>query len=136
MKVFYDKDADLKLIQDKTVAVIGYGSQGHAHANNFKDSGVAVVVGLREGSASRGKAVKAGLRVAEVAEATGEADVVMLLAPDELQAQIYEAEMAPNLKPGAALVFAHGFNIHFELIEPRLHEIFNLTNRTGLFQGQ
>jgi len=119
MKVFYDKDADTKHIKGKTVAIIGYGSQGHAHANNLKDSGVDVMVGLRDGSSSRDKAMKAGLKVAPVANAVKGADVVMILAPDEKQAAIYTAEVAPNLKQGAALAFAHGFNIHFGFIEPR-----------------
>ncbi|WP_444918949.1 ketol-acid reductoisomerase [Microbulbifer sp. JMSA003] len=119
MQVYYDKDCDLSLIQGKTVAIIGYGSQGHAHANNLKDSGVAnVVVGLREGSASWKKAEDAGLKVAEVVDAVKDADVVMILAPDEYQANIYKEQVAPNLKSGAALAFAHGFNVHFELIEP------------------
>ncbi|WP_308363747.1 MULTISPECIES: ketol-acid reductoisomerase [unclassified Microbulbifer] len=119
MQVYYDKDCDLSLIQQKTVAIIGYGSQGHAHANNLKDSGVKnVVVGLRAGSSSWQKAEKAGLRVAEVADAVRDADVVMILAPDEHQAVIYREQVAPNLKSGAVLGFAHGFNVHFELIEP------------------
>ncbi|WP_299595554.1 ketol-acid reductoisomerase [uncultured Microbulbifer sp.] len=119
MQVYYDKDCDLSLIKSKTVAIIGYGSQGHAHANNLKDSGVSnVVVGLRKGSASWAKAEKAGLRVAEVADAVKDADVVMILAPDEYQAAVYREQVAPNLKSGAALAFAHGFNVHFELIEP------------------
>lgn len=119
IKVYYDKDADLSLIQSKTVAIIGYGSQGHAHALNLKDSGVKVVVGLREGSGSRKKAEAAGLTVAGIGDAVKQADVVMVLAPDESQRAIYEAEIAPNLKKNAALAFAHGFNIHFGLIEPR-----------------
>lgn len=119
MQVYYDKDCDLSLIKSKTVAIVGYGSQGHAHANNLKDSGVSnVVVGLRKGSASWAKAERAGLRVAEVADAVKDADVVMILAPDEYQAAVYREQVAPNLKAGAALAFAHGFNIHFELIEP------------------
>ncbi|WP_226704103.1 ketol-acid reductoisomerase [Microbulbifer elongatus] len=119
MHVYYDKDCDLSLIKSKTVAIIGYGSQGHAHANNLKDSGVSnVVVGLRKGSASWAKAEKAGLRVAEVADAVKDADVVMILTPDEYQAGVYREQVAPNLKPGTALAFAHGFNVHFELIEP------------------
>ncbi|HEY8569066.1 ketol-acid reductoisomerase [Microbulbifer sp.] len=119
MQVYYDKDCDLSLIKSKTVAIVGYGSQGHAHANNLKDSGVNnVVVGLRKGSASWAKAEKAGLRVAEVADAVKDADVVMILAPDEYQAAVYREQVAPNLKAGAALAFAHGFNIHFELIQP------------------
>lgn len=119
MKVFYDEDADLSIIRGKRVAVIGYGSQGHAHANNLKDSGVDVVVGLREGSSSAQKAEKAGLEVADVPLAVRDADVVMVLVPDELQANIYKEQIEPNLKRGAALLFAHGFNIHFGFIEPR-----------------
>jgi len=119
MKVYYDKDADLSVIKGKKVAIIGYGSQGHAHANNLNDSGVPVVVGLREGSASRAKAESAGLEVAGIADAVAMADVVMILAPDEKQAELYANEIEPNLKDGAALAFAHGFNIHFGYIEPR-----------------
>ncbi|KAA3624389.1 MAG: ketol-acid reductoisomerase, partial [Proteobacteria bacterium] len=119
MKVFYDNDADLGIIRGKTVAIIGYGSQGHAHANNLKESGVNVIVGLREGSTSAAKAEKAGLAVKSVAEAAREADVVMVLVPDELQANLYESELKGNMKQGAALAFAHGFNIHFGYIKPR-----------------
>lgn len=119
MNVYYDKDGDLSLIQGKKVAIIGYGSQGHAHANNLKDSGVDVVVGLREGSSSVRKAENAGLKVASVEEATASADVVMILTPDEHQVTIYNEKIAPNIKQGATIGFAHGFNIHFELIEPR-----------------
>jgi len=119
MKVFYDSDADLSIIRGKKVAVIGYGSQGHAHALNLKDSGVQVVVGLRADSASRDKAARAGLDARDVGEAVKGADVVMILAPDEKQAAIYKGEVEPNLKQGAALAFAHGFNIHFGFIEPR-----------------
>ncbi len=119
MNVYYDKDADLSLITRRTVAVIGYGSQGHAHANNLRESGVDVVVGLRPGSSSEPKARDAGLRVASVEEAAGEADVVMLLAPDEHQRAIYDGQLAANMKKGAALAFAHGFNIHFGQVEPR-----------------
>ncbi|MBR56539.1 MAG: ketol-acid reductoisomerase [Myxococcales bacterium] len=118
MQIFYDSDADQGLIQARKVAVIGYGSQGHAHANNLRDSGVDVVVGLREGSASRDKAEKAGLSVAGVPEAVDGADIVMVLVPDELQADIYQAEIRQNIKAGAALAFAHGFSIHFGFIEP------------------
>ena len=119
MNIFYDKDADLSLIQSRKVAILGYGSQGHAHANNLKDSGVDVVVGLRAGSASAEKAQAAGLAVAELAEAVAAADVVMVLAPDEHQATLYRDVIEPNIKQGAALAFAHGFNIHFGQIEPR-----------------
>jgi len=119
MQVYYDKDANPAAIGEKKVAIVGYGSQGHAHANNLKDSGVDVVVGLREGSESRSKAEKAGLKVAEVPEAVTGADVVMMLVPDELQAQIYNDEVEPNMKNGGALAFAHGFNIHFGYIKPR-----------------
>jgi len=120
MKIYYDKDADLSVIQRKTVTVIGYGSQGHAHANNLQDSGVAnVLVGLRPDSASVAKAEGAGLAVRSVEEAVAAADLVMILAPDEHQARLYREQIAPNLKQGAALAFAHGFNIHFGQIEPR-----------------
>lgn len=119
MNIFYDKDADLSLIRSKKVAIIGYGSQGHAHANNLQDSGVEVVVGLRPGSASVIKAEQAGLKVKPIPEAVKMADVVMILAPDEHQARLYREEIEPNLQRGAALAFAHGFNIHFEQITPR-----------------
>lgn len=117
MQVYYDKDADLSLIKGKTVAIIGYGSQGHAHAANLKDSGVNVVIGLRQGT-SWNKAVAAGHDVRSVAEATKVADVVMILLPDENQPFVYKNEIAPNLKEGAALAFAHGFNIHYNQIVP------------------
>ncbi len=119
MKIYYEKDADLSLIKKKKVAIIGYGSQGHAHANNLKDSGVKVTVGLRKGGASWDKAKKAGLNVKEVADAVKEADVVMLLVPDEQQPDLYRYEIEPHLKKGAALAFAHGFNIHYGQIKPR-----------------
>ena len=118
MKVYYDKDADLSLIKGKTVAIIGYGSQGHAHAQNLKDSGVNVVVGLRKDGASWKKAENAGHNVQEVAEATKAADVVMILLPDESQPAVYRDSIAPNLKEGASLAFAHGFNIHYNQIVP------------------
>jgi ketol-acid reductoisomerase len=119
MKIYYDKDADLSIIKGKTVAIVGYGSQGHAHANNLKDSHVNVVVGLREGSSSWEKAEKAGLTVKTIGDAVSGADLVMILAPDEKQAGIYKESIEPNMKDGAALAFAHGFNIHFGFIEPR-----------------
>ncbi len=119
MQVYYDKDADLSIIRSKQVTIIGYGSQGHAHANNLKDSGVSVTVGLRPGSGSWAKAEKAGLKVKPVAEAVQGADVVMVLAPDEHQLKLYREQIEPNIKEGAALAFAHGFNIHFQMIEPR-----------------
>ena len=119
MNRYYDQDADLSIIQGKKVAVIGYGSQGHAHANNLKDSGVEVVVGLREGSSSAVKAKEAGIRIMSVEEASAWADVVMVLAPDEFQANIYSENIEPNLRQGVALAFAHGLNIHFDLIIPR-----------------
>lgn len=120
MQVYYDKDADLSLIQKMKVVIVGYGSQGHAHANNLRDSGVAeVVVGLRKGSGSWRKAENAGFTVAEVPDAVQDADLVMILVPDELQPALYSTQLEPNLKQGAAMAFAHGFNIHFELIEPR-----------------
>ncbi|WP_210756911.1 ketol-acid reductoisomerase [Caldichromatium japonicum] len=119
MQVYYDKDADLSLIQGKRVTIIGYGSQGHAHANNLKDSGVSVTVALRPGSTSAIKATNAGLTVKSIPEAVAEADVVMVLAPDEHQAALYRDQIAPNIKQGAALAFAHGFNIHFGQIVPR-----------------
>ena len=118
MQIYYDKDADLSLIKGKTVAIIGYGSQGHAHALNLRDSGVSVIVGLRPGSSSAIKAEQAGLAVKPVGEAAAAADVVMILAPDEHQSQIYR-DIEPQLKNGAALAFAHGFNIHFGGIVPR-----------------
>jgi ketol-acid reductoisomerase len=121
MKVFYDKDANLEVIRQKNVAVVGYGSQGHAHAQNLKESGVSVAVGLRKGSASWKKAEAAGLEVKEVATAVKGADVVMVLIPDELQGDVYRTEIGPNLKGGAYLAFAHGFNIHFGQIVPEKH---------------
>ena len=119
MNIYYDKDADLSLIQSRKVAIIGYGSQGHAHANNLKDSGVDVCVGLRSGSASAAKAENAGLTVKSIEDAVAWADLVMVLAPDEHQAKVYSEQIAPHIKEGAALAFAHGFNIHFQQIEPR-----------------
>jgi len=119
MKVYYDKDADLSLIKGKKVTIIGYGSQGHAHAQNLQESGVKVTVGLRKGGASWDKARKAGSKVAELAEAIKGADIVMILLPDEHHAQVYKDYVEPNIKRGASLAFAHGFNIHYGLIQPR-----------------
>jgi ketol-acid reductoisomerase len=116
--IYYEKDADLSLLKGKTIAVIGYGSQGHAHSLNLKDSGMNVVIGLQEGSKSREKAEAAGLTVKTVAEATKGADIVMILAPDTKQAQIYSESIAPNLKSGSMLMFGHGFNIHYGTIKP------------------
>ncbi|TCM21956.1 ketol-acid reductoisomerase [Novosphingobium sp. PhB165] len=120
MKVYYDADCDINLITDKKVAILGYGSQGHAHAQNLRDSGVKnVAIALREGSASAKKAEGAGFKVLSNKDAAAWADVLMILAPDEHQAAIYAADIHENLKPGAALAFAHGLNVHFGLIEPR-----------------
>ena len=119
MNIYYEKDADLSLIQARNVAIIGYGSQGHAHANNLKDSGVKVCVGLRQGSASARKAGSAGLDVKPLQEAVQWADVIMVLAPDEHQAALYRDTIEPNIRQDCALAFAHGFNIHFRQIEPR-----------------
>ena len=119
MKLFYDKDCDLSVIRAKKVAIIGYGSQGHAHALNLKDSGVDVTVGLRKDSASWKKAENHGLKVAEVKEAVAAADVVMILTPDEFQSKLYATEIEPNLKKGGTLAFAHGFAIHYNQVVPR-----------------
>ncbi len=119
MKVFYDKDCDLKLVKSKKVAVIGYGSQGHAHAQNLNDSGVKVVVGARKGGASWDKVGKAGLEVAEIGDAVKDADFVMLLMPDEHIASVWANEIEPHVKQGATLAFAHGFNIHYGQVVPR-----------------
>jgi len=119
MKVYYDKDADLSLVKGKKVTIIGYGSQGHAHALNLQESGVKVTVGLRKGGASWDKAKKGGIKVAELGEAIKGADIVMLLLPDEHHAQIYKDYIEPNIKKGASLAFAHGFNIHYGLIQAR-----------------
>src|SRR5207248_10613561 len=114
-----DKDADLSLVKGKQVSIVGYGSQGHAHAQNLNDSGVKVTVGLRKGGASWGKAKEAGLKVAEVADAVRGADLVMMLMPDEHIAAVYREDVEPNIRKGATLAFAHGFNIHYGLIQPR-----------------
>jgi ketol-acid reductoisomerase len=120
MRVYYDRDADINLIKAKKVAIVGYGSQGHAHALNLKDSGVKdVAIALRKGSPTAKKAEGAGFKVMDVAEAAKWADVIMMLTPDELQGDIYKDHLAPNMKQGAALMFAHGLNVHFNLIEPR-----------------
>ena len=119
MKIYYDKDCDLSIIQAKKVTIIGYGSQGHAHANNLKDSGVDVTVALREGSASARKATEAGLKVMNTADAVTQADLVMVLTPDEFQSQLYKNEIEPNIKQGATLAFAHGFAIHYNQVVPR-----------------
>ncbi|MDA7648481.1 ketol-acid reductoisomerase [Alphaproteobacteria bacterium] len=120
MRVYYDRDADVGLIKKKKVVIVGYGSQGHAHAANLKDSGVAeVAVALRSDSSSRAKASDAGFKVMDVVEASQWGDVIMMLTPDELQADIYADEIAENIRPGAAIAFAHGLNVHFNLIEPR-----------------
>ncbi len=119
MEVYYDKDANLDLLKEKTIAVIGYGSQGHAHANNLKDSGLNVILGLREGSGSSEKAIKAGFEVFSNSEAAAKADLVMFLIPDEFQGKTYAEDIEPNLKEGATIAFAHGFNIHYDQIKPR-----------------
>ena len=118
MKIYYDNDADINIIQGINVTIIGYGSQGHAHANNLNDSGVNVTVGLREGSSSWRKAEAAGLSVKTVSESVKDADLVMILAPDEFQKSIFDKHISPNLKSDAILGFAHGFNIHFKKIVP------------------
>ena len=119
MKVYYEKDADLSLIKGRKVTIVGYGSQGHAHAQNLNDSGIKVTVGLRKGGASWDKAKKAGLKVAAVGDAVKGADVVMMLMPDESIAEVYNAEVEPNIRKGAVLAFAHGFNIHYGQVVPR-----------------
>ena len=116
MKVYYDKDADLSLIKGKKVTIVGYGSQGHAHALNLHDSGIKVTVGVRKGGPSWDKVKKAGLKPAEIGEAVKGADFVMMLMPDEHIAATYKADVEPNIKKGATLAFAHGFNVHLSLI--------------------
>ncbi len=118
MKLYYDKDADLGLLKGKKVAVLGFGSQGHAHSQNLKDSGIDVIVGLRKSSASWKKAEAAGIPVYEPAEAASKADIIMILLPDQTQAEVYERDVKPHLSAGKALVFAHGFNVHFSQIVP------------------
>ncbi len=125
MKIYYEKDADLGLLKDRTIAVIGYGSQGHAHANNLRDSGFDVVVGLRPGGPSAAKAEAAGFTVLPTAEAADRAQVVMVLLPDELQGAVYREDIAPGLRDGDYLVFAHGFNIHFgQIVSPAGVNVF------------
>ena len=120
MRVYFDRDADINLVKDKVITIIGYGSQGHAHAQNLRDSGVSrVIIALREGSNTRKKAEEAGFEVMTATEAAVVSDLMMMLAPDELQARIYKDELVSNMKKGASLLFAHGLNIHFGLIEPR-----------------
>src|SRR3979490_286031 len=119
MKVYYDKDADLSLVKGKKVTILGYGSQGHAHSLNLQESGVKVSVGLRKGGASWDKANKGGLKVADLGEAIKGADIVMVLLPAEHHAEVYKEHIEPNIKKGASLAFAHGFNIHYGLIQPR-----------------
>ena len=119
MNIYYDKDCDLSIIQGMKVTIVGYGSQGHAHANNLKDSGVDVTVALREGSASAAKAEGAGLTVKNTADAVSGADLVMILTPDEFQSQLYKSDIEPNIKQGATLAFAHGFSIHYNQVVPR-----------------
>src|SRR6185503_18405006 len=117
-RMYYDNDVDRTALEGQTVAVIGYGSQGHAHAQNLRDSGASVIVGLAAGSKSRALAEDAGFRVETVADAVKAADVVMLLVPDTAQKAVYDADIEPNLRPGLMLMFAHGFNIRFERIQP------------------
>ena len=131
MKVYYDKDANLDVINNLNVSIIGFGSQGHAHAMNLKDSGAKVIVGLREGSASASKAKDAGLEVKNISDAVSEADIVMILAPDEYQADLYKESIEHNLKPSAAIAFAHGFNIHYEQIKPQdNHDVFMIAPKS------
>ena len=118
IKIYYDKDCDLSLIQSKKVAMIGFGSQGHAHAENLRDSGVEVIIGLKKGGKSWDKALAKGFKVLSVAEATKEADLIMILTPDELQSDIFKAEIEPNLSEGNAIAFGHGFNVHYGQIIP------------------
>ncbi len=131
MKVYYDKDADLDVIKNLKISIIGFGSQGHAHAMNLHDSGANVTIGLRPGSSSEAKAREAGLNVKNIPDATSDADVVMILAPDEYQADLYKESIEPNLKPSAAIAFAHGFNIHYKQIEPeKSHDVFMIAPKS------
>ena len=131
MKVYYDKDADLNVIKNLKISIIGFGSQGHAHAMNLNDSGANVTIGLRDGSTSAPKAKDAGLSVKSIEDATSDADVVMILAPDEYQADLYKDSIEPNLKPSAAVAFAHGFNIHYKQIVPAdSHDVFMIAPKS------
>ena len=131
MKVYYDNDADLEVIKNLKISIIGFGSQGHAHAMNLNDSGADVTIGLREGSTSASKAKDAGLNVKSIEDATSDADVVMILAPDEYQADLYKESIEPNLKPSAAVAFAHGFNIHYKQIVPAdSHDVFMIAPKS------
>ena len=131
MKVYYDKDADLGILKNQKISIIGFGSQGHAHAMNLNDSGMNVTIGLREGSSSEAKAKDAGLQVKNIQDATSDADVVMILAPDEYQADLYKESIEPNLKPSAAIAFAHGFNIHYKQIQPAgSHDVFMIAPKS------
>ena len=131
MKVYYDKDADLNVIKNLKISIIGFGSQGHAHAMNLNDSGANVTIGLREGSTSAPKAKDAGLSVKSIEDATSDADVVMILAPDEYQADLYKDSIEPNLKPSAAVAFSHGFNIHYKQIVPAdSHDVFMIAPKS------
>ena len=131
MRVYYDKDADLNVIKNLKISIIGFGSQGHAHAMNLNDSGANVTIGLREGSKSASKASDAGLSVKSIEDATSDADVVMILAPDEYQADLYKESIEPNLKPSAAVAFAHGFNIHYKQIVPAdSHDVFMIAPKS------
>ena len=120
MRIYYDRDADINLIKDKNIVIVGYGSQGHAHAMNLRDSGIEnVAVALREDSLTREKVKNAGFKVMTPSEAASWADIIMMLTPDELQSEIYNNEIAENIKEGTAIAFAHGLNIHFDLIKPK-----------------
>ena len=120
MRIYYDRDADINLIKDKKIVIVGYGSQGHAHAINLRDTGISnVAIALRENSLSKPKAENAGFEVMTPAKSAAWADIIMMLTPDELQSDIYNNEIAPNIKDGTALAFAHGLNIHFDLIKPK-----------------
>ena len=119
MRVYYDRDADINLIKDKKIVIVGYGSQGHAHAMNLRDTGIEnLAIALREGSPSRKKAENANFKVLSPSEAASWADIIMILTPDELQSEIYKNDIGPNIKTGTAIAFAHGLNIHFDLIQP------------------